>query len=292
MSPIASLRWSFPIAVALSLTAAPTQAHDARTGAASMPEPPTVETLRCADGAAFACGQGETLTVQGEGLAQARSVTFLGAPGRSDDRGATPQQRASHRLTVSVPDDATAGPVRVLARTSSRTQRSRPSRPLEVAPAGGSESAPESTTTPVAVAVGTDDAKYPIRGMHTYGESSVNRFGGGRGHQGQDVFAPCGTPLVAAQGGKVERAGFEGAMGNHVVVTRPDGGSHVYMHLAGPPKVRSDDPVAAGQPLGAVGQTGRATGCHLHFEIWTASGWTRGAPIDPLAALQAWETKQ
>ncbi len=284
MSRIASLRLSFLIVIAFGLTAVPAQAHDAFTGAVSMPEPPTVKTLRCADGAAFACGQGQKLTVGGEGLAFARSVTFLGAPGRSDDRGATPERRASHRLTVLVPDEATAGPVRVLARISSRTQRSRPSRPLEVPPAGGSERAP--------VPAGTEDAMYPIQGKHTYGESNANRFGGGRGHQGQDVFAPCGTPLVAAQAGKVERAGFEGAMGNHVVVTRPDGGSQVYMHLAGAPNVRAGDSLAAGQSLGAVGQTGRATGCHLHFEIWTAPGWTRGTPTDPLATLQTWELKR
>lgn len=284
MSRIATLSIHVSVVVALVLTAVPAQAHDARTGGVSTPEPPTVKTLRCADGAAYACGQGERLTVQGEGLALTRSVTFLGAPGRLDDRGAIPRRRASHRLTVMVPDDATAGPVRVLARTSSQTQRSRPSRPLEVEPA--SASAPDRAFTPQAA----EDAVYPIEGKNTYGESTANRFG--RGHQGQDVFAGCGTPLVAAQAGKVKRAGFDGAMGNHVVVTRPDGGSQVYMHLAGLPKVRSGDPVAAGQPLGAVGETGRATGCHLHFEIWTAPGWTRGTPIDPLAKLVEWEAKK
>ncbi|MBA2637491.1 MAG: M23 family metallopeptidase, partial [Solirubrobacterales bacterium] len=225
-------------------------------------------------------GQGERLTVRGEGLALVGSVTFLGAPGRTDDRGAAPQRRAAHQLTVMVPEDAAPGPVRVLVRVSSKTQRSRPSQPLEVEPAAA---AAERALAPAG------DAVYPLRGKYTYGASNANRFGGGGRHQGQDVFAGCGTPLVAAQAGKVERAGFEGAMGNHVVVTRPDGASQVYMHLAGPPHVQPGDSVSAGQRLGAVGETGRATGCHLHFEIWNAPGWTRGVPIDPMPALRGWE---
>ncbi len=97
--------------------------------------------------------------------------------------------------------------------------------------------------------------------------------------------------MVAAQAGKAARIGFDGAMGNHVVMALPDGGSQVHMHLAGTPKVRTGEPVTVGQPLGAVGETGRATGCHLHFEIWNAPGWTRGTSIDPLTKLRDWETK-
>ena len=47
------------------------------------------------------------------------------------------------------------------------------------------------------------DAIFPIRGRHDLGQSATNEFGGGRGHQGQDMFAACGTPLVAAQAGRV-----------------------------------------------------------------------------------------
>lgn len=244
-----------------------------------MPAPPAVESLRCADGTAFACGQGERLIVRGEGLTGTRSVTFLGGPGGRDDRGARPRRRAAHRVEVDVPADAVPGPVRVLAKVSSRTQRSRQSRPLDVQPA-----APQS-----AEPAPTGDAVFPIQGEHTYGESSANRFGGQGGHQGQDVFANCGTPLVAAQPGKVTRAGFESAMGYHVVVGLPDGGSQVYMHLVAAPQVKTGASVAAGQKIGAVGETGRATGCHLHFEIWTAPGWTRGTPVNPLPELQRWD---
>ena len=118
------------------------------------------------------------------------------------------------------------------------------------------------------------DHLFPIRGRHDLGQSETNNFGGGRGHQGQDMFARCGTKLALARGGKVQYAGFHGAAGNYVVVdtagTRID---HVYMHLRESPLVRTGDRVFTGQKIGDVGDTGRATGCHLHFEMWTAPGW-------------------
>lgn len=135
-----------------------------------------------------------------------------------------------------------------------------------------------------------DEHVFPIRGRHDRGRYETNDFGGGRGHQGQDMFADCGTPLVAALGGVVKRAGTEGAGGNYVVIAGKDRRDYVYMHLAEPPPVRDGQKVASGQRIGHVGDSGNADGCHLHFEVWTAPGWyTGGEPIDTAKLLAAWD---
>ena len=60
------------------------------------------------------------------------------------------------------------------------------------------------------------------------------------------------------------------------------------MHMRRPPVVEAGDEVQAGDTIGEVGDTGRASGCYLRFELWTAPGWYRGGrPIDPLATLRA-----
>jgi hypothetical protein len=134
---------------------------------------------------------------------------------------------------------------------------------------------------------------YPIRGAHEYG-LSAGRFGAGRQghtHQGQDVFARCGTPIVAARGGKVMYAGFHSAAGYYVVIDgKATGTDYAYMHLRQPALVSTGQSVSTGQQLGEVGETGRATGCHLHFEEWSAPGWYRGGrPFDPLSDLRKWD---
>lgn len=128
---------------------------------------------------------------------------------------------------------------------------------------------------------------FPIDGPHDLGRSIANRFGGGRGHEGQDMFAECGTPVVAARGGRVTRAEYHAAAGNYVVVTGGDDEAVAYMHLRDSAVVGEGDRVDAGDRLGAVGMTGRADGCHLHLELWTAPGYyTGGAPKDPLPWLR------
>jgi murein DD-endopeptidase MepM/ murein hydrolase activator NlpD len=132
---------------------------------------------------------------------------------------------------------------------------------------------------------------FPIRGEHDLGRTATNGFGGGRGHNGQDMFAACGTPVVAARAGKVREVAYNGAAGNHVVITSSvTGFDYVYMHLNARPLVREGDRVTTRQPLGEVGQTGNAWGCHLHFELWKAPGWFAGGQvIDPYGHLRAWD---
>jgi murein DD-endopeptidase MepM/ murein hydrolase activator NlpD len=137
------------------------------------------------------------------------------------------------------------------------------------------------------------DHKFPVRGAHDFGgaEAVFGTARAGHSHQGHDVFAACGTPLAAARGGTVV---FEATHANagHYLVVRGDGNGvdYVYMHLAAPALVERGARVRTGQRIGAVGDTGNARGCHLHFELWSAPGWYEGgSPFDPLPSLRAWD---
>jgi len=83
---------------------------------------------------------------------------------------------------------------------------------------------------------------------------------------------------VAAEGGEVVFKQTHERAGHFLVIrgaqSRED---HVYMHLAGPAMVERGQTVGAGQRIGAVGDTGNARGCHLHFEIGRPRGGTRAA---------------
>ena len=135
---------------------------------------------------------------------------------------------------------------------------------------------------------------FPVRGKHNFGGAGA-RFGAGRGdhsHQGQDVIAGCGTPLVAAQGGTVTTKAYQaGGAGNYLVIhSAVTGTDTVYMHLKKPSPLLRGQAVYTGTQIGKVGTTGSSTGCHLHFEHWTAPGWYRGgAPYDPLPELTYWD---
>jgi murein DD-endopeptidase MepM/ murein hydrolase activator NlpD len=138
------------------------------------------------------------------------------------------------------------------------------------------------------------DHIFPVRGRHDFGGSGAH-FGAGRAghsHQGQDVMSKCGTRMVAARGGRVQFKGYHAAAGNYLVIDG-DGTDvdYVYMHLDQPSPFSEGDRVYTGQTIGAVGDTGNAQGCHLHFEMWSGPGWYDGGdPFDPFPSLQAWDS--
>jgi murein DD-endopeptidase MepM/ murein hydrolase activator NlpD len=134
---------------------------------------------------------------------------------------------------------------------------------------------------------------FPIRGKHQF-NMGAGRFGvarNGHTHQGQDVFAACGTPLVAARGGTVVFSGYHALAGYYVVIDAQGTGiDNAYMHLREPALVGTGARVYTGQPIGEVGDTGDAQGCHLHFEEWSPPGWYKGGrPFDPLPDLKRWD---
>jgi murein DD-endopeptidase MepM/ murein hydrolase activator NlpD len=137
------------------------------------------------------------------------------------------------------------------------------------------------------------DHMFPVRGKHEFGNGGA-RFGAGRtghSHQGQDVFANCGTPMVAARAGKVVHKGYHSLAGYYLVIAGSGTGQeYLYAHLRSPAIVGKGERVYTGQPIGEVGETGNARGCHLHFEMWSAPGWYKGGrPFDPLSELMRWD---
>jgi murein DD-endopeptidase MepM/ murein hydrolase activator NlpD len=134
---------------------------------------------------------------------------------------------------------------------------------------------------------------FPILGAHEF-SLGAGRFGAARSghtHQGQDVMAACGTPLVAARGGTVQYSEYEANAGNYVVIDgKGTPNDFMYAHLAEPSPLQAGETVRTGQPVGIVGDTGDATACHLHFEMWGAPGWYEGgSPFDPLPYLEQWD---
>lgn len=107
-------------------------------------------------------------------------------------------------------------------------------------------------------------AIFPVDGGHQYWDG----FGAGRGHQGQDVGANCGTPLRAAEPGKVTTKAYGGGGYGYYVVIDVKGKNldELYAHLKDKATVRQGERVQTGERIGKVGATGNATGCHLHFE--------------------------
>jgi murein DD-endopeptidase MepM/ murein hydrolase activator NlpD len=105
----------------------------------------------------------------------------------------------------------------------------------------------------------------------------------GRKHEGIDIFAKRGTPVLSATEGIVLRVGSNRLGGQTVLVLGPGGQRHYYAHLDRYGDVRPGMRVAPGTLLGYVGNTGNAAGTpsHLHYGIYTAGG-----AIDPYPFLR------
>ena len=85
-------------------------------------------------------------------------------------------------------------------------------------------------------------------------------------HNGVDMAAPGGSPILAAYDGKVVAADYNSSMGNYIMIDHGDGLYTIYMH-ASALYVSKGTEVTKGQKIAAVGSTGRSTGNHLHFSV-------------------------
>jgi murein DD-endopeptidase MepM/ murein hydrolase activator NlpD len=97
-----------------------------------------------------------------------------------------------------------------------------------------------------------------------------------RPHEGIDVTAPMGTPIEAPAAGLVRDAGWEAGYGNTIVIDHGFGTVTKFAHCS-KILVREGQRVSRGQRIALVGNTGLATGPHLHYEVHV-----NGRPVDPL----------
>ena len=127
------------------------------------------------------------------------------------------------------------------------------------------------TATPRGIALGLmpqPGFKPPSRGFHALYM-----------HEGIDLAAPAGTPIYAASAGIVVAAAPNGGYGNWIRIDHPRKLATVYGHLSEfAPGIKEGVQVSQGELIGFVGNTGRSTGSHLHFEILS-----NGKAVDPLS---------
>lgn len=96
-----------------------------------------------------------------------------------------------------------------------------------------------------------------------------------RTHKGLDIAARKKSPVAATAAGTVSFAGKDRTYGKYVVINHGNGMETRYAHLR-KIKTKRGVRVKPGHVIGKVGKTGRATGPHLHYEVWV-----RGKPVDP-----------
>lgn len=122
---------------------------------------------------------------------------------------------------------------------------------------------------------------WPVNGrlMAGYGVRSDPFSGEGAMHTGIDIAAPVGTPVHATADGIVLHAGWNGGYGRCVIVDHGNNYQTWYAHLSRMDAIEGEE-IRQGEVLGEVGNSGRSTGSHLHYEVRIGS-----TPVNPYRFL-------
>ncbi|MDQ3620549.1 MAG: peptidoglycan DD-metalloendopeptidase family protein [Actinomycetota bacterium] len=121
----------------------------------------------------------------------------------------------------------------------------------------------------------------PIDGPNSFIDSWGFPRSGGRTHEGTDMMAAFGTPVVAIADGNITYVGVGESAGNWLILSADNGDAYWYMHNK--ENLTSGGPVKAGELIATVGDTGNAIGGppHVHFEYHPGGG----GPVNPYALL-------
>lgn len=141
-------------------------------------------------------------------------------------------------------------------------------------------------------ALGPRPVRAPVQAPNTsplissdFGPRADPLEGDARFHTGIDLAVPEGTPVKAALDGVVKSAGLRGGYGKAVEIDHGHGLTTLYAHNS-QLTVKPGEKVEAGQVIAEAGQTGRATGAHLHLEVRV-----EGKPTNPRSALNAYRVR-
>jgi murein DD-endopeptidase MepM/ murein hydrolase activator NlpD len=235
--------------------------------ASAAPTPAPAQTAAPADEPALvkerAAQRDEELAKTAEDITRAAQEASTTAR----DAGLTEAQRARQDEAVRIAEEnrrlATAAREAAANVPAGETPATDPATPAPVAP-----STNPTLPTPPSVTmdgVGVSPVPGAVIGAHFGQYGSWSSY-----HTGIDFRARTGTPIRAVKAGVVLFAGNSGDWaGNHVAVLHGDGMTTMSSHMSAM-AVSTGQTVAAGQILGYVGQTGRAFGAHLHFELYPA----------------------
>jgi murein DD-endopeptidase MepM/ murein hydrolase activator NlpD len=121
----------------------------------------------------------------------------------------------------------------------------------------------------------------PVAGPNSFIDSWGFPRSGGRTHEGTDIMAASGTPVVAITDGRITFEGYGTSAGNWLILSGDDGDSYWYMHNR--ENLVSGGRVRAGEQIATVGDTGNAIGGppHVHFEYHPGGG----GPVNPYSLL-------
>jgi murein DD-endopeptidase MepM/ murein hydrolase activator NlpD len=166
----------------------------------------------------------------------------------------------------------------VAARAARRDEATEPSPsvPAPPSPSPGRHSRPPATSAPSGGGM-----ICPVAGLNSFIDSWGFPRSGGRTHEGTDIMAAFGTPVVAITNGNITYAGYGSSAGNWMILSGSDGNGYWYMHNQD--NLVSGGAVSAGQQIATVGNTGNASGGppHVHFEYHPGGA----GPVNPYPLL-------
>jgi murein DD-endopeptidase MepM/ murein hydrolase activator NlpD len=135
---------------------------------------------------------------------------------------------------------------------------------------GGLSATPVNIATPLGLSLGLSPGSSTVRLAHGIGVMAL--------HEGVDLVAPYGSPILAAGDGVVRGAEPKGRYGNWIEIDHEGDLATVYGHLSAfAPGIAPGTHVSRGDVIGYIGLTGRTTGPHVHFEVRF-----KGRPVNPM----------